>query len=65
MDGIKHLKQFFLFLCMQQLTKTFPNFSRIQMETNCANARNEMYAGGGLAARLVHWWGWLVLSISY
>jgi hypothetical protein len=44
-----------------------PNFSRMQMGTNCAHTRNETHMGGGLASRLVRWCGggWQGLPISY
>jgi hypothetical protein len=50
----------FLFTCMHELTDTLPNFSRMQIETNYAHARNVTHMGGGLASRLVRWCGgWL------
>jgi hypothetical protein len=65
MKGIKHSNQIFLFSCMQQLTDTLPNSSRMQIKTNYAHATNETHAGGGLAVRLVRWCGGGWASCNY
>jgi hypothetical protein len=63
MDRIKHSNQIFLFPCMQQLTDTLPNFSRMQTKTKYVNARNGTHVGGGLAVRLVRWRAWLARAL--
>jgi hypothetical protein len=49
----QNIQTSFLFPYMQQLTDTLPNFSRIQLETNCAHGSNGRMREVGWRARAV------------